>query len=169
MGKAIDLDKPLSDADKLFLHERSQDYLIEENERKFAQRKLHDAGEPIDVKGALEKAGVEPPDAPPNPSYVGAMGSVQQGPLIVEGEDNAGRVPLPRDHPLTQEVDDGEGTGIPAAQDEWDGKSVRAEINTLTVDELKDNLRDLDEPVSGDKAELQKRLFAALKKANEGK
>ena len=157
-------DRPLTDAEKVWLHEWSRDDLVEINERIFAQSDAHDKGEPIDVKGALEKAGVKQPDAPPTPTYVGAQGGVQQGPLIVEGKDNAGRVSLPRDHPLTGVVDE-DASGTSEAE-KWDDRKVRAEVNELNVDELKENLRDLDESVSGNKDELRARLFEALKKQN---
>lgn len=154
--------RALTADEKRWLHEWSRDDLIEVNERLFKQRELHDNGEPVDVRKALDDAGVEVPDAPPNPTYVGAQGSVQQGPLIVEGEDNAGRVPLPRDHAATVAFED-ESSETAVAGDEWDAKAVRAEVNSLNVDDLKDNLRGLEQPVSGTKEELQKRLYKALK------
>lgn len=173
MSMDLDQSKPFTAEQKQWAHEWGLDHLIEENERRHAQRKLHDNGEPVDVRAALDKAGVEVPDAPPNPTYVGAMGSVQQGPLIVEGEDNAGRVPLPRDHPATVAFEDdaaaGDSAVEPQTTDEgkFDTRAVRAEVKTLSVDELKDNLRELDEPVSGNKDELQDRLVKALKKSHE--
>lgn len=168
--------RPLTKDEKRWLHEWSRDDLVEVNERLFTQTEAHDAGEPVDVRKALSDAGVEEPAAPPNPTYVGAMGSVQQGPLIVEGEDNAGRVPLPRDHEFTvpvEEAEDGDAdddSSVDAQTTEegkFDTRAVRAEVKTLTNDELRDNLRELDEPVSGNQKELQDRLVKALKKAHE--
>jgi SAP domain len=165
-------DRPLTAEEKQWLHEWSRDDLIEVNERLFAQREAHDNGEPIDVKAALDEAGIEPPPAPPQPTYVGAQGGVQQGPLIVDGEDNAGRVPLPRDHPLTDPGVYEHGPVVTAGAteaghgepvEEWDGRKVRAEVNSLSVEDLKANLRDFDEPVSGNKDELRDRLVKALK------
>jgi hypothetical protein len=164
MSMDLDQSKPFTKEQRLWAHEWGLDHLIEENERRHEQRKVHDNGEPIDVRKALDNAGVEVPDAPPNPTYVGAQGGVQQGPLIVEGEDNAGRVPLPRDHPFTVPV---EGEPESVADGEWDAKAVRAEVNSLNVDDLKENLRELEQPVSGSKEELQKRLYKALKESHE--
>lgn len=167
MSMQLDQSKPFTDEEKRWCHEWGVDHLVEENERRHAQSDLHDEGKPVDVRKAFADAGVQVPDPPPNPTYVGAMGSVQQGPLIVEGEDNAGRVPLPRDHPLQQEVIEGEGDGLPSNVEPWDGRAVRAEVNTLTVDDLKDNLRGLDEAVSGTKDELRDRLVKALKRDHD--
>lgn len=155
MSRELDQSKPFSKEDIQWCKDWSLDHLVAENERRHGQSKVHADGDPVDVNKAFDKAGVEVPDAPPAPSYVGAMGGVQQGPLIVEGETNEGRVPLPRDHPLTQEVVEGEGTGVPDAFEEVD-------IDELNVDELKDNLRDLGESTSGNKDELRKRLRKAL-------
>lgn len=170
MSMDLDQSKPFTAEQKQWAHEWGLDHVIEENERRHAQRKVHDNGEPIDVRKALDKAGVEVPDPPPNPTYVGAMGSVQQGPLIVEGEDNAGRVPLPRDHPFTVAVEDDAADGDLTQETEegkFDTRAVRAEVKTLNVEELKDNLRELGEPVSGNQKELQDRLVKALKKAHD--
>jgi hypothetical protein len=162
--------RALTDEEKRWLHEWSRDDLVEVNERLFNQTELHDAGEPVNVRKALEDAGVEVPDEPPNPTYVGAMGSVQQGPLIVEGEDNAGRVPLPRDHEFTVAVEDDAAEDDLVQETEegkFDTRAVRAEVKTLNNDELRDNLRELGEPVSGNQKELQDRLVKALKKAHD--
>lgn len=67
MSKVIDFDKPLSDADKLWLHQWGYDYKIVENEQRFAQAKVHDVGAPIDVAKVLVDAGLEKPVAPASP------------------------------------------------------------------------------------------------------
>ena len=67
MSKVIDFDKPLSDADKLWLHEWGYDYKIVENEQRFAQAKIHDVGAPIDVAKVLVDAGLEKPSVPTSP------------------------------------------------------------------------------------------------------
>jgi len=137
-------DRPLTDDEKLYLHQWSRDDLIEINERIFNQSEAHDKGEPIDVKKALDDAGIELPESPPGPTYVGAQGGVRQA----------------RDHPLTGVVDD-------ATVDDWDDKDVQAEVDEMKVDELKEYLRELGESTSGDKQELRDRLFDTLKKQHE--
>ena len=67
MSKVIDFDKPLSDADKLWLHDWGYDYKIVENEQRFAQAKVHDVGAPIDVAKVLVEAGLQSPAAPTSP------------------------------------------------------------------------------------------------------
>ena len=137
-------DRPLTDDEKLYLHQWSRDDLIEINERIFNQSEAHDKGEPIDVKKALDDAGIELPESPPEPTYVGAQGGVRQA----------------RDHPLTGVVDD-------ATVDDWDDKDVQTEVDEMKVDELKEYLRELGESTSGDKQELRDRLFDTLKKQHE--
>jgi len=143
-------DRPLTDDEKLYLHQWSRDDLIEINERIFNQSEAHDKGEPIDVKKALDDAGIELPESPPEPTYVGAQGGVRQA----------------RDHPLTGVVDDAP-VDDDATADDWDDKDVQAEVDEMKVDELKEYLRELGEPVSGNQKELQDRLFKALKKQHE--
>jgi len=65
MSREIDFDKPLSDEDKRWLHERSLDYHIEENERKFGQAKVHAEGLPVKV----EIPGLEVPEPPAQPTF----------------------------------------------------------------------------------------------------
>jgi hypothetical protein len=163
--------RPLSDEEKRYLHEWSRDDLVEINERLFGQSKAHEKGQPVNVAAALRDAGVELVPAPNNPIAVAGR-DFTQGPVVVEGENDVPpgpgsggtRVELPRDHPLTAPIDANLGE---AETEEFDAKAVRAEINELTVEELKDNLRELDKPVDGNKAELQKRLFQALKEEHE--
>lgn len=169
----VDHSKPLTDEEKVFLHGWSLDHEIALNERLHAQKKEAAKGENIDVTGALEKAGLKVPSAPPPPSVPGQ--ELYTGPVVVEGENDQPQepgvstgvvVPLPRDHPLTAVVDDST-SDADEPEEKWDGRAVRAEVNELTVEELKENLRDLDEPVSGNQKELQDRLVKALKKNHE--
>ena len=164
MSMDLDQSKPFTAEQIKYCHEWSLDYLIAENERRHGQADVHSEGHPVDIQVALDRAEVEDVADPPQPTYVGALGGVQQGPLIVEGETNEGRVPLPRDHPLTQEVVDGEGDGILSGDDDFDEEAAKAEIAELNVDELKAELHEFDEPVSGNKKELQERLLEAYKK-----
>ena len=137
-------DRPLTDDEKLYLHQWSRDDLIEINERIFNQSEAHDQGQPIDVAQALVDAGIQLPESPPEPTYVGAQGGVRQA----------------RDHPLTGVVDD-------SPVDDWDDEDVQAEVDDMKVDELKEHLRDLGESTTGDKQELRDRLFDTLKKQHE--
>lgn len=187
MSMQIDHSKPLTDAEKKWLHEWSLDHEIETNERIHKQAKAHAKGEPIDVRKALDKAGVEVPHAPAQPISVAGQ-ELYAGPLVVEGENDQPPepgstgvvVPLPRDHPLTGTVATDQGWTDPRVQtladdeltqetDEgkFDTRAVRAEVKELNNDELKDNLRELGEPVSGNQKELQDRLVKALKKAHD--
>jgi len=139
MSRVIDFDKPLSDEDKRWLHERSLDWRIEENERKFGQSDTHAEGTPINMKAVLADAGVEVPEAPATPIYVGEQGPGTEG---------------FRDHPLT---------GVVVASDEdEDAEEADFDVKSLTVEELRDNLREFGESTSGNKAELQKRLTKVL-------
>ena len=187
MSMQIDHSKPLTDEEKRWLHEWSLDHEIETNERIHGQKKAHAKGEPIDVRKALDKAGVETPPPPAQPISVAGQ-ELYAGPLVVEGENDTPPapgepsvvVPLPRDHPLTAQTEGVSAeTQLLGAQQEsddltqetdegkFDTRAVRKEVNELTVDELKDNLRDLGEPVSGNRDELRDRLVKALKKAHD--
>lgn len=86
MSRVIDFEKPLSDEDKQWLHAWSQDWRIEENERKFGKAEEHADGRPVDVTQVLADAGVEVPEPQAQP-VVQLTGG--------------------RDHPLTGVVDDG--------------------------------------------------------------
>jgi SAP domain len=137
MSRQIDFDKPLSDEDKRYLHEWSQDWRIAENERRFG--KNVDLSVPVDTDAVLAKAGVEVPPPPPGPSQVA-------GPVLSQGSEGFHQN---RDHPLTGVVDE-----EPVEE---------VDIDELTVEELRAELHDLGEPTTGNKAELQKRLAKALK------
>jgi hypothetical protein len=135
MSRKIDFDKPLSDEDKEWLHGWSQDYLIDENARKFDKAYQKSTGPEI------PRIEVNAPAAPRDPRDF-PNDKVATGP-VYPTDVNAGQVQQYADtssKPVEEEVD----------------------INDLTVDELKDELRKLDEPVSGTKDELVKRLSKAL-------
>jgi hypothetical protein len=191
------LERALTDEEKLHLHNWSLDYQIQENERLFPTVEDADyPREAVDTKQVLSAAGLELVPPPPNPSPAGQPVLQYTGPLVVEGENDkppepgelATRVPLPRDHPLTGVIAEDQGlthdsvidaTGIgdsknqfPAVVGEgepvaWDEEAVWTEVCRLTVDELKDNLKDMEQPVSGNKDELRERLFNALRDAHE--
>ena len=134
MSRIIDFDKPLSDEDKLWLHQWGYDYKIVENEQRFAQAKVHDAGETIDVAKVLVDAGLKEPVVQSNPilpAHVVATGAVAE-------------------------------TAAPVST--FDEEAVRAEVADMTVAELRDNIRDLDCEPEGNKASLQHQLLELLRK-----
>jgi hypothetical protein len=137
MSRTIDFEKPLSDEDKQWLHEWSQDWRIAENERRFGKKV--DLTKEVDVPALLEKAGVEVPDPPSGPTQVA-------GQPVSQGSDQFHQN---RDHELTGTVDE---------------EPEEVDIDDLTVDELKEELRSRDLPVSGNSPELKKRLAEALSK-----
>lgn len=138
MSRQIDFDKPLSDEDKKWLHEWSQDWRIAENERKFGKKV--DLTTPVDTDALLAKAGLEVPPPPPGPTQVAGQ------PLSQGSEEHHTN----RDHPLTGVVDDDEPVEA-------------VDIEELTVAELKAELADLKLSTDGNKKELQERLAEALK------
>lgn len=174
------INRPLTDDEKKWCHEWSLDYQVEENERLFPTNKDADyPRESVDTAQILADAGVEHTPPLVEPSAVGQR-AMYSGPVVVEGENDvppapgelATRVPMPRDHPLTGLVEDAAAESVTAESvtvddDKWDGRAVRVEVNSLNVDDLKVNLRDLEEPVSGTKDELRDRLVKALKKAHD--
>lgn len=134
MSRIIDFDKPLSDEDKLWLHQWGYDYKIVENEQRFAQAKTHDAGDPIDVSKVLVDAGLKEPVAQPNPilpSHVVPTGAVGQ-------------------------------TAAPVST--FDEEAVKAEVFDMTVAELRDNIKELGGEPEGNKAHLQEQLIELLRK-----
>jgi hypothetical protein len=137
MSRTIDFDKPLSDEDKKWLHEWSQDWRIEENERKFGKKV--DLTKPVDTAAVLAKAGVEVPDPPPGPTQVA-------GQPLSQGSE---QFHANRDHPFTGTVDD--------------SPVEEVDIEELTVEELKTELAGLELSTAGNKKELQQRLAEALK------
>lgn len=179
------LNRPLTDEEKRWCHEWSLDWQIEENERLFPT--ADDADYPRDevtAAGLLANTGFKAPPLPADPHPVAQ--TIYTGPTVVEGEndqpaqpgDIGTRVPMPRDHPLTGQVDEAQDADaqyfaraeVVEEQDdssEWDAKAVKAEISELNVEELKDNLRELEQPVDGNKPDLQKRLYNALKKQHD--
>ena len=135
MSRIIDFDKPLSDEDKLWLHQWGYDYKIVENEQRFAQAKLHDAGKPVDVEKVLAEAGLNPPVLQPNPI-------------------------LP-----TNVVPSGGTTSETAsAAVAFDEEAVKAEVLDMTVAELKENIRELGGEPEGNKHALQDQLIDLLRK-----
>lgn len=66
MSRTIDFDKPLSDEDKRWLHERSLDWRIEENERRFGQREVYENEGivKVEIPGLVDPEPSENPRAP---------------------------------------------------------------------------------------------------------
>jgi len=169
-------DHKLSDEEKRHLHEWSLDWQIEENERLFGDESKGYPREPVDTQQVLADAGIKAPPLPPPPSPAGQ--SMYTGPTVVEGENDepaevgsiGTRVPLPRNHPFTVEVDEGDQLPntvvVPESNGGFDEDAQWADVCDLTVAELKDNLKELDQPVGGSKDELRERLFNALREAN---
>lgn len=138
------LERPLTDEEKLLAHQWSLDWQIAENERLFPTNKDADYPvEPVDVPNLLADAGFK--DVPPPPQPVPVGQSLSTGEII------------PSETP---------GETL-AAMVEFDEDAAKTEIEGLDVDELKENLRELDKSVSGNKAELQARLLQALKEAHD--
>jgi hypothetical protein len=146
----IDFDKRFSDEDREWLRGRSRSDLIEENDRKF----------PAKGKKASEDA--EPPYEPP----YSVAPPVYDPDVQVEDQSSADfHIPTPVPPRPGDRVDGsaearGEGPLVVAEEE--------AEVEELNVEELKEELRSRELPVSGDKKELQKRLNKALKD-EEGK
>lgn len=171
----VDHSKPFTDEEKAEFHNWSMDWAIEENERIHGDAEKNYPVEGVNTGEVLTEAGITSPPAPPAPQPAGQ--SFYSGPLVVEGENdvppapgsNGTRVPLPRDHPLTYEVEEGEqlpnSVVVATQEDTFDRDASWAEIQELNVEELKDNLKELDQPVSGSKKELQERLLNALEEA----
>lgn len=176
MSIQVDHSKPLTDEEKQYFHAWSMDYVIEENER------IHgtpdDTREGVNTPAILSAAGILVPPQPAQPLPAGQ--ELYTGPVVVEGENDvppapgelSTRVPLPRDHPLTGLIDEAQDAEAAAAGplvgDEWDDDAQWVEVCELTVPELKDNLRELDQPVGGNQGELRTRLYDALKAAHQG-
>lgn len=66
-------------------------------------------------------------------------------------------VPEPPVNPTPQQA-------VSPQPESFDEEAIRAEVEELTVAELRANLKDFGEPTDGVKAELQERLLAALRK-----
>lgn len=170
MSKQVDLDKPLSDADKLHLHERSLDYLIEENERRFKQEKAHAAGQPVKV----EIPNLEVPPPPPNPRAVSGQ-TLESGPVVSEEDakaaDKAAQEDAKRIAKEYEEAQEAREEAFKRSQPTKSSPSTSededVDVDDLTVEELKDNLREFGESTSGSKAELQARLKKAVREAEK--
>lgn len=136
----INFDKKLSDEDRQYLLDRSRQDLVEENGRKFPK------------KGKEAEEDYQPPYtvAPPafdaNVEVDGQAAADFHVPTVMPprpGDRVDGSAEVKGAHPLVQ------------AEQE-------ANVDDLNVEELKDELRARDLPVSGDKKELQKRLSEAV-------
>lgn len=135
MSKNIDFTKPLSDEDKLWLHQWGYDYKIIDNEQRFRKVDEAEAGEPINLALTLEEAGLEVPEPQPNPllpADVAATG-FQVG---VENESE---------------------TAV------FDEEATRAEVAELTVAELNEEIKALGAKPEGNKAALVNQLVELLR------
>jgi hypothetical protein len=134
MTKQIDLDKPLSDEDRAWLKERSQLDLIAENDRKFPPK-------------------VTKPD--PN--------APQTSPADAHKFWDEGKEPEQKfvQRPFDPQVT-GHWASDPVDQGEAEPEVEEVGPEDLTVEELKEELRERDLPTDGNKAELVKRLKKAL-------
>lgn len=138
MSRQIDETKPFSDEDKAWLHSWSQDWKIEENERRFGD---HDKADkpPLNLPESI----VIPP-APANPTFVD--GSPLQPPVIV---------PVPN------------GDEAVEPEPSFDEAAVRDVLSEYNVEEIKAELKERDLPLGGNKDILTDRLVDALRKESE--
>lgn len=166
MSRVVDLSKPLSKEDEAYLKERSRQADIDENKRVLAEEAGDEPEEPEEPEFkqtyTVAAPPIEPGSAADNPPrfvgtrpygvdravWGGTTGlSEQEGYAATAGEPHEEQVEL-------------------VNQDEVEGQSETEETSNpedLTVDELKDELRERELPLDGNKAELVKRLKKALK------
>lgn len=146
MSKQIDFDKPLSDEDRQWLHERSQDYLIAENDRKFAKEGEAEVEPEVSEDGGQEFV------------TTGAKAPWEPG-----TEPSSQFAQRPYDPPVSGNWD----PGPVVSEEDLEGAEAAAEadddLGTWTVDELREELRAQGESTSGNKDELVKRLRKATK------
>jgi hypothetical protein len=147
MSKEIDLDKPLSDEDRAWLHERSLDHQIQANDRQFKDAPeaevepevSEDGGQDFVTTGAKApwEEGQEPVQQFAQRPYDPPMsGNWDPGPVVSEEDVEAQQAAA-------------EGKDAPAPDDDLD---------QWNVEELKDELRSRGESTSGNKDELIKRI-----------
>lgn len=181
MSKQIDLTKKLSDEDREWLRERSRQHDIDENERVLNDgKKSKDDDEPEFVpRNTVAPLPIEPGSPADNPPrFVGQRpygvdravwgGSTgleeQEAYERTSGEPHAQIGSPPDDDPKWKQPKLANPESTAAASDAVE----EVDIKDLNVEELKEELRERDLPVSGDKAELQKRLRKAQKDEEKG-
>lgn len=149
MSKNVNLEKPLSDEDRDYLNSRARSWEVEDNDRKFKKGKFADKyEEEFTPNYTVAAAPIEPGSAADNPpQFVG------QRPYGVDRGVWGGSTGLSEQEALAGPAGEPHSTQV---------EEVDAE--DLTVDELKDELRDRDLALDGNKADLVKRLKAAMKK-----
>lgn len=188
MSKAVDLTKPLSEEDVKWLQERSRQHDIDENKRILAEQSGEEQEAPPDVVFAPTPTVAAPPIEPGSPAdnpprFVG------QRPYGVDRAVWGGSTGLTEQQaygytaaePHTTVTEEGEKwrqnklmnpESTAAASEPPTDEAAQAgeaeqveevEPKDLSVDELKDELRQRDLPVGGNKDELVKRLKKALK------
>lgn len=153
MSKEVDLSKPLSDDDRAYLLSRSDYYSVEENDRQHKKGKfVEDKKEEFSPNYTVAAAPITPgSDADNPPQFVG------QRPYGVDRGVWGGSTGVTEADALAGEAGEPHHT-----QKQEETKEVS--IDDLNVEELKAELKARDLPVSGDKAELQKRLAKAAAK-----
>jgi hypothetical protein len=134
MSRQIDLEKKLSDEDRAYLKEWSRSDLIEQNDRQF--------GKPEPEPEVSEDGGQDLPTADAKPFW--EEGKEPESKFVQRPFD-----PQVTGHFASEPVDQG---GEPPEE---------VEIDELTVDELKDELKARNLSTSGNKTDLQKRLAKA--------
>lgn len=135
-GEYPDPTKPYNDEDIRWLHDWGLDYKIAENQRRFAQSDKHDEGQPVDLKAALDDAGVVVPPLPVNPAFV-VVGTELQ--------------------PVQPQVQ------VPSPEEDFDEEATRAELESWHVPELKKEAKERGLDDDGLKAELIDRIVEDLK------
>jgi len=151
MSKQIDLDKPLSDEDREYLLSRSRYYDVEENDRQFKKGKFAEDKEPkFQPANTVAAPPIEPgSDADNPPRYVGAR------PYGVDRAAWGGSTGLSEQEAYVATA--------PEPHTEVEGQVQEVAPEDLNVEELKDELRERELPLDGNKADLVKRLKKALK------
>lgn len=151
MSKAIDLSKPLSDEDRQYLKERSDHYAIQENDRVHKNGEFAEDFEPEFAPNyTVAAAPIEPgSDADNPPKFVG------QRPYGVDRGVWGRSTGVSEDDALAGQA------GEPHHTQE---EAETFDVDDLNVEDLKAELAARDEPTTGNKADLQKRLKKALEK-----
>jgi hypothetical protein len=150
MSREVDLSKPLSDKDRKYLQDRSDYYAIQENDRVHKKGQFaEDYEEEFKPNYSVAAPPIEPGSEADNPpQFVG------QRPYGVDRGVWGGSTGLSEQEALAGE------SGEPHHTQE---QTEEADPEDLTVDELKDELRERELPLDGNKADLVKRLKKALK------
>jgi hypothetical protein len=134
MSREIDLSKPLSDADRNYLEQRSRFAELQYADSVHSGEKLTD-----EQLMELEQKAIE--------EAKGKRVPLQMDPDAVRTEND----------------DDDEDAGEQAPAEEGDDPDDVAYVSRATVNDLKEQLANRELPTSGNKPELQRRMLDALK------